>query len=160
MQKLSSGSNQSSIFASVVDMFFSLFFLAKYLKFSAARIEYGGVVRTWCIKKHSHRLALSFVIFDFCATRIEYGARDAAHSTSSAYSDGGRPPKKSMGKLKKCALTVKVFSVTTWSLTSGENKCFFLISFFEKNHFVASKKHLLAYRIYKKQYFLSLILDW
>ncbi len=73
VQKLSSGSNQSSIFAFVVDMFFSLFFEAKYLKFSAARIEYGGVVRTFCIKKHSHRLALSFVIFDFCATRIEYG---------------------------------------------------------------------------------------
>ena len=97
MQKLSSGSNQSSIFAFVVDMFFSCFFLEKYLQFSAARIEYGGVVRTCCIKKHSHRLALSFVIFDFCATRVEYGggsaARDAAHSTSSAYSDGGRPQK-------------------------------------------------------------------
>ena len=107
------------------------FFLAKYQQFSATRIEYGGVVRTCCIKKASHRLALSFVIFDFCATRIEYGgvraARDAAHSTSSAYSDGGRPQKKSMGKSKKCALTVKQFSVTTWPLTSGEKKTFFLV---------------------------------
>ena len=40
-------------------------------------------------------------------------ARDAAHSTSSAYSDGGSTQKKSMGKSKKCALTVKQFSVTT-----------------------------------------------
>ena len=43
-------------------------------------------------------------------------ARDAAHSTSSAYSDGGSLQKKSMGKSKKCALTVKQVSVTTWSL--------------------------------------------
>ena len=61
-------------------------------------------------------------------------ARDAAHSTSSAYSDGGRPPKKSMGKSKKCALTVKVVSVTTWSLTRGEMFCFFF-DFFEKKSF-------------------------
>ena len=90
---------------------------------------WGGVVRTCCIKKTFHRLALSFVIFDFCATRIEYGggsaARDAAHSTSSAYSDGGSLQKKSMGKSKKCALTVKQVSVTTWTLTSGEKNVSF-----------------------------------
>ena len=55
-------------------------------------------------------------------------ARDAAHSTSSAYSDGGSLQKKSMGKSKKCALTVKQVSVTTWSLTIGD--FFFVFSFF------------------------------
>ena len=52
-------------------------------------------------------------------------ARHAAHSTSSAYSDGGRPQKKSMGKAKKSSLTVMHFSFTTWSLTSVKRKCFF-----------------------------------
>ena len=90
-------------------------------------------MRTCCIKKAFHALALSFVIFDFCETRIAYGggsaARHAAHSTSSAYSDGGRPQKKSMGKAKKCALTVMHFSFTTWSLTSVKKKTFFLLFF-------------------------------
>ena len=66
---------------------------------------------------------------EFCLTRIEYvgvrAARNAAHSTSSAYSDGGRPQKKTMGKSKKCALTVKQVSVTTWSLTNEKKRLFF-----------------------------------
>ena len=33
----------------------------------------GGVVRTCCIKKAFYALALSFVIFDFCETRLAYG---------------------------------------------------------------------------------------
>ena len=79
-------------------------------------------------------------------------ARDAAHSTSSAYSDGGSLQKKSMGKSKKCALTVKQVSATTWSLTNGEKKTLFLV-FFEKSYFCCIKKPLLAYRIYKKWHF-------
>ena len=59
-------------------------------------------------------------------------ARDAAHSTSSAYSDGGSTQKKSMGQAKKCALTVMHFSVTTWSLTSVKKKTFFLLFFWKK----------------------------
>ena len=77
-------------------------------------------------------------------------ARDAAHSTSSAYSDGGSTQKKSMGKAKKCALTVMHFSFTTWSLTSVKKKTFFLL-FFWKKSFFCIKKPLLAYRIYKKR---------
>ena len=53
---------------------------------------------------------------------IEFGggteAQDAAHSTSAAYSDGGRPQKKSMGKAKKSSLTDKHIRITIWSLTS------------------------------------------
>merc|ERR1712185_630352 len=119
-------------------MFFSLFFVAKYLQFSATRIEYGGGSAYLLHKKAVSPTCIEFRHFRFLRhpNRIWGGsaARDAAHSTSSAYSDGGRPPKKSMGKSKKCALTVKVFSVTTRSLTRGEKKTSFLF-FLKKSHF-------------------------
>ena len=67
-------------------------------------------------------------------------ARHAAHSTSSAYSDGGRPQKKSMGKAKKSSLIVKQFSFTTWSLTSIKKRCFF--SLFLKNVICLHSKKL------------------
>ena len=52
-------------------------------------------------------------------------ARNAAHSTWSAYSDGGRPQTKSMGKANSSSLTDKHFRVTTGSLTSRlKKKCF------------------------------------
>merc|ERR1712185_513158 len=114
-------------------MFFSLFFVAKYLQFSATRIEYGGGSAYLLHKKIVSPTCIEFRHFRFLRhpNRIWGGsaARDAAHSTSSAYSDGGRPQKKSMGKSKKCALTVMHVWVTTWSLTSRGKKTFFLVFF-------------------------------
>ena len=75
-------------------------------------------------KKAFHALALSFDIFDLCETRIEYGGvvrpetlRTAPHRRIVmvvAFK------KKRWENQKKCALTVKQVSVTTWSLTSGD----------------------------------------
>ena len=135
MQKLSSGSNESSIFAIFVDMFFVLFLVAKSkknmkIKLSPApELNFCGPV---LLKKRFMHLHCVSPFCDCCLTRIEYGgvraARNAAHSTSSAYSDGGSLQKKSMGKSKKCALTVKQFSVTTWSLTSRKKTFFHFLT--------------------------------
>ena len=120
--------------------FFSLFFcekIKKTWKFSSRSNDSSTFADPSHQKKRSTDLHWVSSFCEFRLTRIEYGgvraARDAAHSTSSAYSDGDRPQKKSMGKSKKCALTVMHVRVTTWSLTSREKKCFFLV-FLEKSH--------------------------
>ena len=80
-------------------------------------------------KKRSMHLYKVSPFCDVCETPLVYGgvrvARNAAHSTSAATVKGFRPHKKSMGKSKKSALTVKQFSVTTWSLTSRKKNMFF-----------------------------------
>ena len=99
------------------------------------------------LKNQFYELALSFAILWILPhpNRIWGGvraARNAAHSTSSAYSDSGRPQKKSMGKSKKCALTVKQFSVATWHWQS-EKKMFFTF-FSHHSPMVGSRFQLLS----------------
>ena len=56
--------------------FFALFFIYFFSEISKKSVPpslYADQVRTCCIKKAFYALALSFVICDFCETRIAYG---------------------------------------------------------------------------------------
>ena len=62
-----------AFFRTVFLHFFFTYFFCEILKKSVPPSLYADQVRTCCIKKAFHRLALSFVICDFCETRIAYG---------------------------------------------------------------------------------------
>ena len=62
-----------AFFRTVFLHFFFTYFFSEKSKKSVPPSLYADQVRTCCIKKAFHRLALSFVICDFCETRIAYG---------------------------------------------------------------------------------------